>query len=133
MDGACAVNSTKCGGIGVLLHRPGAEQGEYEESSAHYCATTNNRMELQAAIEALDMVSPGVETDMLIYSDSTYVVGGFMWGWTMRTNTDLWEELMHLADERGFVSMAHMKRNSCPEHARADEMAYAESRQEPED
>ncbi len=74
--------------------------------------TTNNRMELTAAIEALKHTSP--HSRVTILSDSAYVVNAFLqnWfqGWQRRgwknakgqpvENQDLWRELKTLADAR---------------------------------
>ncbi len=102
-----------------------------EESSGHWCHTTNNRMELQAVIEALDMVPPGAGADITIYSDSQVVVGGFEWGYSIASNTDLWEEAFHLADARGIVKLEYIPRCSTLDHERADTLAKISSRIHP--
>ncbi|MDQ2862108.1 MAG: ribonuclease HI [Bacteroidota bacterium] len=94
-DGASRGNPGK-GGYGVVLlwgqHR--------KELSAGYRLTTNNRMELMAAIAALEVLKRN-NLNVIIYSDSSYVVKAFMEGWLkkwIRTNfkgniknRDLWE------------------------------------------
>lgn len=94
------------------------------ESSGHYCSTTNNRMELQAAIEAVDMTPPAVDTHLTIYSDSEIVVGGMEWGWKRKANVDLWEMLDYYVDQRGHVDFQHIPRCSTPEHKWADKLAF---------
>jgi ribonuclease HI len=98
-DGACRGNPGP-GGWGVLLRYNGVEKelwgGEPE--------TTNNRMELMAAIRALEALNQECEVDL--YTDSTYVRDGitrWMENWKRRgwktanrkpvKNQDLWEEL----------------------------------------
>lgn len=98
-DGACSGNPGP-GGWGVLLMWNGHEKtlkgGAFD--------TTNNRMELQAAIEALQALKRPCHVD--IYTDSTYVRSGIMewihsWkarGWRTAAkkpvkNVDLWQEL----------------------------------------
>jgi ribonuclease HI len=98
-DGACRGNPGP-GGWGVLLiygdHRKTLHGGEPE--------TTNNRMELRAAIEALNALNG--ERDVVLNTDSKYVMEGIKnWlpGWKKRgwktssrkpvKNQDLWREL----------------------------------------
>ncbi|MBB4658747.1 ribonuclease HI [Parvularcula dongshanensis] len=104
-DGACAGNPGP-GGWGVLI------EGESPRRlSGGERATTNNRMELQAAIEALAAFRPG--TKVTIHTDSQYVRNGvtsWVHGWKKngwRTaakkpvkNQDLWQALDALATER---------------------------------
>jgi ribonuclease HI len=106
-DGGCRGNPGP-GGYSVIV-----EDGENRrEFSRGYRLTTNNRMELMACIVALRALKPGV--DVILHSDSRYVVNGIEKGWArkwrinrwMRTktesaqNSDLWEELLELCDQR---------------------------------
>ncbi|MGE4660153.1 MAG: ribonuclease H, partial [Arenicellales bacterium] len=68
-DGACRGNPGP-GGWGVLI-RDGSQETELLGSERH---TTNNRMELVAAIRALEAVSP--EHPVAVYTDSQYVRNG---------------------------------------------------------
>jgi ribonuclease HI len=102
-DGACSGNPGP-GGWGVLLRFKGTEK----ELSGFSPATTNNRMELQAAIEGLRALKkPSTAT---LYTDSQYVQRGMTeWikGWKAKgwktaskepvKNADLWQELAALA------------------------------------
>ena len=98
-DGACRGNPGP-GGWGVLLiangHRKTLHGGEHD--------TTNNRMELQAAIEALNALNG--ERNVTLYTDSKYVMDGindWMPRWKQRgwktaakqpvKNQDLWQQL----------------------------------------
>jgi ribonuclease HI len=59
--------------------------------------TTVNRMELTAAIKALEFISDAnIEDEIWLYSDSMYLVGGMTLGWSTAINTDLWEQLADL-------------------------------------
>jgi len=102
-DGACSGNPGP-GGWGVLL-RAGSHEKELCGGAAH---TTNQRMELTAAIEALRALKR--PSRITIHSDSKYVVQGmteWIHGWKKRgwknaakqpvANRDLWEELDRLA------------------------------------
>ena len=59
--------------------------------------TTNNRMELAAAIKALESLPQGAE--VTLYSDSEYLVKTMTLGWKRNANLDLWERLDALANE----------------------------------
>lgn len=102
-DGACSGNPGE-GGWGAILKYSGNEReiSGYEES------TTNNRMELTAAIEALQKLKEPCEVEL--YSDSAYLVNSFERGWLEKwksngwknsskedvKNTELWRELDRL-------------------------------------
>jgi len=103
-DGACRGNPGP-GGWGVVLRNGGNER--------HLCGgepeTTNNRMELTAAIEALGALKERCRVDL--YTDSKYVRDGITewlpnWikrGWRTAgrkpvKNQDLWERLSALAE-----------------------------------
>ena len=101
-DGACRGNPGP-GGWGVLLER----DGRREEHRGAERETTNNRMELQAVIEALRRLPGGAAVE--IVTDSTYVMKGVqewlaVWkanGWRTRQrkpvkNQDLWKTLDQL-------------------------------------
>ena len=108
-DGACSGNPGP-GGWGALL-RSGPHE---KEISGAELLTTNNRMELKAAIEALkSLKSPCVVN---IYTDSTYVRNGItqwihQWkknGWRTANkkavkNADLWEELILLTEQHKII------------------------------
>lgn len=104
-DGACSGNPGPGGWGAILLH------GEREkELSGYQPHTTNNRMELTAAIEALKALRKPCE--VTIYSDSAYLINCFQQGWLASwkrngwrrgkdkkepvLNTDLWQELDEL-------------------------------------
>lgn len=102
-DGACSVNPGP-GGWGCILIYNGVER----EYSGFEDNTTNNRMEMQAVIEALSRLKEPCKVDL--YSDSAYVVNAFIrdWisGWKHKNwhnsenkqvkNMDLWQTLDNL-------------------------------------
>lgn len=128
-DGACRGNPGP-GGWGVVL-RAG---GQVKELSGGERATTNNRMELKAAIEALAALKKPCR--VALYTDSNYVRHGITewlprWrarGWRTADkkpvkNQDLWEALSALAGKHE-VSWHWIKGHSGhPENERADELA----------
>jgi ribonuclease HI len=105
VDGACSGNPGP-GGWGVVLR-----SGDHErEISGGERRTTNQRMEIRAAIEALRALRRPCHVKL--HSDSAYVINCFRnrwyekWrrnGWLTRDrkpveNRDLWEELLRLAE-----------------------------------
>ena len=105
-DGACSGNPGP-GGWGVYIQHEGHEK----RLSGGEPATTNNRMELMAAIEALSFYPEG--TALVLHTDSQYVKNGVTswinsWkrnGWKTASrkpvkNQDLWERLDALATAR---------------------------------
>ncbi len=100
-----AVNNPGPGGYGVVL----LDGNEKREISGGFRRTTNNRMELTAAIVALEEVLP-TDKKIMLFSDSSYLVNGVMkkwvnsWqknGWVKADkspvlNVDLWKRIFHL-------------------------------------
>jgi ribonuclease HI len=86
-DGSCIGNPGP-GGWGVVLL---SSEGSRLEFSGAAASTTNNRMEITAAIEALRRLPPGV--DVTIRTDSQYIVNTMTLGWKRRENLDLWQIL----------------------------------------
>lgn len=132
-DGACRNNQAPGGQLGgwacVFVDGPSYSGG--------HPSTTNNRMEMTAAIEALKHTPEGA--DVKIYSDSAYVINAFVqnWfsGWERRgwknskgqpvENQDLWRELRSLAQARRvqWVKVKGHAGNALNE--RADQLAVA--------
>lgn len=124
-DGACSGNPGP-GGWGAVLRYNGNEK----ELSGHEDDTTNNRMELMAAIKALEELTRPCKVEL--YTDSSYVQQGITswikgWkakGWPARIkNQDLWKELDELAQKHD-VSFHWVKGHAGhPENERADKLA----------
>ena len=105
-DGACSGNPGKGGWASILIYK-----GIEKEISGGELSTTNNRMELMAVIKGLQALKESC--DVIVYSDSNYVVNPFNEGWInswvmqcWRTadkspvkNVDLWEILLKLTTE----------------------------------
>src|SRR5512146_201841 len=85
-DGSCEGNPGP-GGWGVVIVTP---QGTHRLSGGD-SQTTNNRMEIMAAIEALRALDPGVP--VILRSDSQYLVKTMNEGWRRTKNVDLWKQL----------------------------------------
>jgi len=86
-DGSCIGNPGP-GGWGVVVRDP---DGVVTELNGHDDSTTNNRMELMAAIEGLRETERGAH--VILRSDSQYVVNSMTLHWKRNKNQDLWEQL----------------------------------------
>ena len=132
-DGACLGNPGP-GGWAALLRWRGIER----ELSGGEAQTTNNRMELMAAIVALETLKEPCE--VVLTTDSQYVrqvITEWMAGWLRRgwktaggdpvKNRDLWERL-HAAAGRHAVDWRWVKGHAGhPENERVDQLARAEA------
>ncbi|PQO23145.1 ribonuclease HI [Rhodobacteraceae bacterium WD3A24] len=133
-DGACSGNPGP-GGWGVLLQaREGDKVIRERELSGGEAETTNNRMELMAAIMALESLTR--PSPITIVTDSAYVKNGItQWlhgwkrnGWKTSTrkpvkNAELWRRL-DAAQNRHEVHWQWIKGHAGhPENERADELA----------
>ena len=131
-DGACSGNPGPGGYGAVLLHN-----SHRKELSGADPATTNNRMEMLAAIIALEALKE--PCDVALYSDSKYLVDAIQQGWAARwkqnnwkrnkkdpaLNVDLWERLLALLDKHQ-VSFHWVKGHAGnPENERCDVLARA--------
>ncbi len=104
-DGACQGNPGP-GGYGVVL----LYKNKRLEESGGYKLTTNNRMELLAAIRGLELLKE--PCNVSLYSDSKYLVDAIEKGWVFKwkknnwiksdkskaLNIDLWERILKLLD-----------------------------------
>jgi ribonuclease HI len=129
-DGACLGNPGP-GGYGVVLiygrHR--------RELAGGVRRTTNNRMELMAAISGLAALRE--PCSVTLFSDSEYVVNGMTAGWAKRwrargwrreknkpaLNWDLWAQLLHLAEKHRVTFQGVRGHAGDPENERCDQLA----------
>ncbi len=130
-DGACSGNPGP-GGWGAIL----AFNGHEKELSGGEAMTTNNRMELMAAISALEALTRPCDVDL--WTDSEYLRGGIMsWmkGWKKNgwktadkkpvKNVELWQRLDEAA-ARHNIEWHWVKGHAGHEmNERADELARA--------
>jgi ribonuclease HI len=129
-DGACRGNPGP-GGWGALLRHLDQEKEIYG-AEAH---TTNNRMELMAAIKALESLTE--TADIILYTDSQYLRQGMtswlaQWkknGWKNSKrepvkNEDLWKRLDALTISHPNITWRWVKaHNGHPENERVDQLA----------
>jgi ribonuclease HI len=137
-DGGCEPNPGP-GGYGAVLIHP--KTTKRKETSGGFRKTTNNRMEIFAAIAGLDMLKQPCK--VTVFSDSQYVVKAMMEGWVAawkrkgwwRTkterpeNVDLWQRLDALCQTHQ-VEFRWVKGHAGnPENERCDQLAMAALRQ----
>lgn len=141
-DGACSGNPGP-GGWGSVILLP---DGNVQELGGGESSTTNNRMEMTAALEALRDIR-GVQGSVDFYTDSTYLIRGitqWIWGWRKRnwltaegqevSNRDLWEQLAKEVQDRGVSGKIDWKYSrghvGTPGNERCDRIAVAFSKGE---
>ena len=124
-DGACSGNPGP-GGWGAILRYNGVEK----ELSGGERDTTNNRMEMMAAIAGLEALKKA--STVKIYTDSKYVQQGvseWMEGWKKKgwpakiKNQDLWKRLDVLIEKHDVKFIWIKGHAGHPENERADELA----------
>ena len=135
-DGACIGNPGP-GGYGIIL----LYQGHRRELSGGYRRTTNNRMEVMAAIIALESLKE--KCRVTLYSDSEYLIKAMSRGWAKKwrakgwkrtkgekvLNPDLWERLLQLCEHHE-VQFSWVKGHAgTVENARCDELAMQAAQQ----
>ena len=134
-DGACRGNPGK-GGYGAIL-----VYGKYEkEISGGERETTNNRMELMAAIAGLSALKEPCKVKL--YSDSKYLVDAYNQGWVYSwresgwkrgkeelKNPDLWDKLFSLTEQHEVTFIWVKGHNGHDYNERCDALAtgYADS------
>lgn len=135
-DGAARGNPDGPGGYGVVLHYTGTQGNLHEkELSQGYVRTTNNRMELMAAIAGLEALK--TPCNVTLYSDSKYLVDAFNqnWidGWIRKgwkrgknepvKNPDLWKRLLKAKEDHNVTFVWVKGHNGHPLNERCDELA----------
>lgn len=135
-DGGCVPNPGP-GGYGVVLVHP----KKRVEASGGFRSTTNNRMEICAAIVGLEMLKQPCR--VTLYSDSQYLVDAMTQGWAKswkqkqwwrsRTervpNRDLWERLLAFCEKHQVVFRWVKGHAGVRENERCDQLAMAALRQ----
>ncbi len=129
-DGACSGNPGPGGWGALLMYGPSVR-----EISGYSPATTNNRMELSAAIEALEALKEPCEVHL--YSDSSYLVNAINEGWLKRwtannwktaakknvENVDLWQKILKFIRLQDVTFHKVKGHSDNPYNNRCDELA----------
>ena len=131
-DGACSGNPGPGGWAAILAY------GGAEKELSGFCAdTTNNRMELLAAIEGMNALKENCRVEL--YSDSAYLIDCFTKKWIngwMRNgwkksdgkpvlNVDLWERLFELSKRHDIIWIKVRGHSDNVKNERCDELARA--------
>ncbi|MFH0941690.1 MAG: ribonuclease HI [Chloroflexota bacterium] len=134
-DGACLGNPGPGGYAALIL-----ANGQRRELKGNFKETTNNRMEMMAAIAALE--SLGERCRVVLHSDSSYLVNAMTKGWALRwqrmgwrrnknepaRNADLWARLLGIC-QRHQVDFLWVKgHDSSAENLRCDQLANEAAR-----
>lgn len=131
-DGACRSNPGRGGWGAVLVYH-----GKEKELSGGEPMTTNNRMELTAAIEALSALKEPCRVTLT--SDSKYLVDAITKGWaeswrargwkkadkSPALNPDLWEKLLVLLEKHTVEFVWVKGHDGHPYNERCDKLATA--------
>lgn len=133
-DGAAKGNPGP-GGYGVVMEMVGTPyKKEFFEGFRH---TTNNRMELLAVIVGLEKLK-NLKTNVLVVSDSKYVVDavekGWVFGWEKKyfkdkKNPDLWMRFLKVYRLHNVKFMWIKGHNNHPQNERCDQLAVMASQQ----
>lgn len=129
----CAIQNPGPGGFAVILRH----KGRTKEITGGFQNTTNNRMELKACIEGLKALKEKCE--VIIFSDSKYVVDGITNGWVEKwnangwlvkkgqsvANMDLWKELSELCKQHNVEFRWVRGHNINKDNERCDVLASA--------
>jgi ribonuclease HI len=129
-DGACTGNPGP-GGYGAVI----LQDGKRRELSQGYKRTTNNRMELMAAIAALESLTQA--SQVRLFTDSKYLSDAINKGWTDTwqangwrksdkgkvLNIDLWKRLLHLLDQHDVRILWVKGHAGHKENERCDQLA----------
>ncbi len=138
-DGACSGNPGPGGWAAILVH---PATGVRKKLSGGEADTTNNRMEMTAAIEGIRAIDAAQRRRVQLVSDSEYVIRGLTeWieGWIANNwrrgkkagappvkNVDLWQTLYELTRAHD-MSYEHVRGHSGhPENEECDRLAVAE-------
>ena len=136
-DGGCVKNPGP-GGYGIVYKC----RGHRWEKAGGFSLTTNNRMEIIAALVALEALPDGCSA--IITSDSRYLVDSITKGWaadwqahrwmksdkTRAENTDLWERMLKLCAAQNVVFKWVRGHASNAENKRCDQLAEYTARKE---
>jgi len=135
-DGACSGNPGPGGWGAILMYKD-----KRLELSGYEGHTTNNRMELMAAIRGLCALKEPCE--VLLHSDSSYLINAFEKNWLVSwqkknwltsakkpvENQDLWQELLKLSTTHVITWIKVKGHASNVENNRCDELARGEIKQ----
>ena len=123
-DGSCIGNPGPGGWAAIII-----ENGATRKLHGRDENTTNNKMEVLAAIEGIEATPPG--STVRVHSDSSYLINTMTKNWKRNKNRDLWTRLDSAVAKRN-VHWSWVKGHAGhPLNEKADRIANAEARGEP--
>lgn len=134
-DGS-ALGNPGPGGYGIIVDWAG--KNYTKEYSRGYRYTTNNRMELLAVIEALELLRKH-PLNVTVYSDSKYVIEAvdkqWVFGWAKKgfkdkKNPDLWTRFLKIYAKHQVRFQWVKGHNNHPQNERCDRLAVAAAKNE---
>jgi ribonuclease HI len=110
-DGACSGNPGAGGWAALLLYGTAKK-----EISGFVPDTTNNRMELLAAINGLEAVKPKPDLKIELYSDSAYLVNAVNKNWLESWQANNWRtsDKKDVKNQDLWLELAGLNRRLCP-------------------
>lgn len=118
-DGAYSSSRKKGGCAFIILNDNNEIVAEY---SKYFYKCTSNQMEMMACIIALESISE--PSEILIYSDSMYVVGTYTLNWRRKANQHIWQRFDKAIAKHKKVDFKHVKGHESNEYNnRCDELA----------
>lgn len=132
-DGSCIGNPGRGGWAAILFYKQ-----HKRIVAGHVKHTTNNRMEMMAAIKGLKALNQ--PCNVVIYSDSQYLISAFTNGWLTKwvangwttskgavANKDLWQELLEASDGH-MITWSKVRAHATNKHNNeCDELAKKEA------
>ena len=120
-DGSCIGNPGPGGWAAIIVENNATRK--LHGRAAH---TTNNKMEVLAAIQGIEATPTGV--DLCVHSDSSYLINTMTKNWKRNKNRDLWARLDSAVAKRN-VRWRWVKGHAGhPQNEKADRIANAEAR-----
>ena len=96
------------GGVGIIILNEDGD--EVLESSKPFINTTNNQMEILACIIGMESISE--PEDIVVITDSQYVIGCATLGWKRKKNVELWERFDRIVNFHKSVTFKWTKGHS---------------------
>ncbi len=120
-DGACIGNPGPGGWAAIVIR-----DGRQDQLVGGEPKTTNNRMEITAALRGIEAAPPGSQVN--VCSDSEYVIKTMTRGWKRKVNNDLWDQLDDAVATRKVTWEWVRGHSGHPQNEMADQLARDEAR-----
>ena len=123
-DGAYSFAREKGGCAFVILNEQNNEVARFSKSYIH---CTNNTMEMMACILALESIK--TSSEIILYTDSMYVVGTYTKNWKRNKNLELWQRFDKAIAKHIHVQFYHTKGHASDKYNNiCDELAVEKTK-----